>query len=152
MFFDEKIALFNQHCETQEDVFTTLAGEFIKKGVAKETFVQGLKDREAVFPTGLRLNNMGVAIPHTDIVHVNKAQIGFMTLDAPIRFREMGTEDQYVDVQVIFMLALKEPHQQLETLQALMALFMNDELMEKLQKVDNYEDYYQIIKESGLDN
>ena len=50
------------------------------------------------------------------------------------------------------LLALKEPHQQLETLQALMALFMNDELMERLQKVDNYEDYYQIIKESGLDN
>ena len=152
MFFDEQIALFNQHCETQEDVFNTLAGEFIEKGVAKESYLQGLKDREAVFPTGLRCTNMGVAIPHTDVCHVNKTQIGFMTLDAPVKFREMGTEDQYVDVEVVFMLALKEAHQQLETLQRLMALFMDDEKMDRLKNCTTYEEYYQIIQESGLDN
>jgi hypothetical protein len=32
-----------------------------------------------------------------------------------------------------------------------MDAFQNDELMEKFAAVDNFDDYYKLIKESGLD-
>ena len=147
---DAKIALFNQHAESRDEALKLLADEFVKTGVAKDTFYEGLITREANFPTGLSLNNMCVAIPHTDVEHVNRTQIGFMTLDAPVNFVEMGTDDTEIPVTMMFMLALKEAHQQLEMLTKLMDLFQNDELMDKFAAVDNYEDYYKLIEEAGL--
>ena len=149
--FDAKIALFNQHAESRDEALKMLADEFVKTGVAKDTFYDGLITREASFPTGLSLNNMCVAIPHTDVEHVNRTQIGFMTLDAPVEFVEMGTEDKLIPVTMMFMLALKEAHQQLEMLTRLMDLFQNDELVEKFYHSQNYDEFYALIKEAGLD-
>ena len=149
--FDAKIALFKQHAENRDEALKMLADEFIKAGVAKETFYDGLITREANFPTGLSLNNMCVAIPHTDIEHVNRTQIGFMSLDTPVEFIEMGTEDKVIPVTMMFMLALKEAHQQLEMLMKLMDLFQNDELVEKFYNCSSYDEFYELIKEAGLD-
>lgn len=150
-YFDAKITLFNQHAENKEEALKLLADEFIKTEVAKDSFYDGLISREKEFPTGLSLNNMCVAIPHTDIEHVNRTQVGFMSLDTPVEFIEMGTDDKLIPVKLIFMLALKEAHQQLEMLTKLMDVFQNDELMEKFVNVDNFEDFYELIKESGID-
>ena len=149
--FDERIALFNKHADSRDEALKMLADEFIKCGVAKETFFEGILEREKVFATGLSLNNMCVAIPHTDPVHVNRTQVGFMSLDTPVEFVEMGTEDKKIPVTMLFMLALKEAHQQLNMLMKLMDSFQNDELMEKFEAVDNFDDYYKLIEESGLD-
>lgn len=148
--FDAKIALFHQEAEDKYDALKLLADEFIRTGVAKESFYEGLTTREQNFPTGLTLNNMCVAIPHTDPEHVNKTQIGFMSLNKPVEFIEMGTDDKVIPVTMMFMLALKEAHQQLEMLTKLMDLFQNDELMDKFAAVDNYDDYYKLIEEAGL--
>ena len=150
-YFDAKITLFNQHAENKEEALKLLADEFIKTEVAKDSFYDGLISREKEFPTGLSLNNMCVAIPHTDIEHVNRTQVGFMSLDTPVEFIEMGTDDKLIPVKLIFMLALKEAHQQLEMLTKLMDVFQNDELMEKFVNVDSFEDFYELIKESGID-
>ncbi len=149
--FDERIALFNKHADSRDEALKMLADEFIKCGVAKETFFEGILEREKIFATGLSLNNMCVAIPHTDPVHVNRTQVGFMSLDTPVEFVEMGTEDKKIPVTMLFMLALKEAHQQLNMLMKLMDAFQNDELMEKFEAVDNFDDYYKLIEESGLD-
>ena len=149
--FDERIALFNKHADSRDEALKMLADEFIKCGVAKDTFFEGILDREKVFATGLSLNNMCVASPHTDPVHVSRTQVGFMSLDAPVEFIEMGTEDKKIPVTMLFMLALKGAHQQLNMLMKLMDAFQNDEMMEKFAAVDNFDDYYKLIKESGLD-
>lgn len=149
--FDAKIALFHRHADSRDEALKMLAEEFMKSGVAKETFFDGILNREKVFPTGLTLNNMCVAIPHTDPEHVNRTQIGFMSLDTPVEFIEMGSDDTKIQVTMLFMLALKEAHQQMDMLMKLMDVFQNDELMERFKAVDNYEDYMGLIKEAGLD-
>ena len=149
--FDAKIALFHRHADSRDEALKMLAEEFMKSGVAKETFFDGILNREKVFPTGLTLNNMCVAIPHTDPEHVNRTQIGFMSLDTPVEFIEMGSDDTKIQVTMLFMLALKEAHQQMDMLMKLMDVFQNDELMERFKAVDNYEEYMGLIKEAGLD-
>ena len=148
--FDAKIALFHKHAKDKEEALGILADEFMKSGVAKDTFLDGIITREKTFATGLSLNNMCVAIPHTDPEHVNRTQIGFMSLEEPVEFIEMGTEDKQIPVTMMFMLALKEAHQQLDMLMKLMDVFQNDELMEKFKAVDNFEVYYKLIEEAGL--
>ncbi len=149
--FDAKIALFHRHADSRDEALKMLAEEFMKSGGAKETFFVGILNREKVCPTGLTLNNMCVAIPHTDPEHVNRTQIGFMSLDTPVEFIEMGSDDTKIQVTMLFMLALKEAHQQMDMLMKLMDVFQNDELMERFKAVDNYEEYMGLIKEAGLD-
>ena len=150
--FDAKIALFHKHAADQNEALKMLADEFMNSGVAKDTFYDGIINREKVFATGLTLNNMCVAIPHTDPEHVNRTQIGFMTLDEPVEFIEMGTEDNKIPVTMMFMLALKEAHQQLDMLMKLMDVFQNDDLMGRFAKADDFETYYELIKEAGLNS
>lgn len=89
----------------------------------KDSFAENVLKREEVFPTGLLINDVGIAIPHTDAEHVNDSQIAFMSLKKPVTFYEMGTADKEISVSLIFMLALKEPHAQLEMLQKLITMF-----------------------------
>lgn len=148
--FDKKIALFNQSAENRNQALALLAKEFVKAKVVEDNFLEGIMAREAVFPTGLELNKMGVAIPHTDPEYVKENQIGFMTLKKPVIFQFMGDITQEVEVSLIFMMALKEGEKQLEMLPKLMDLFMMDDVMDALKEAKTYDDYYQIISESGL--
>ena len=148
--FDAKIALFHKHAENRDEALKMLADEFMNSGVAKDTFFTGIIEREKVFATGLSLDNMCVAIPHTDPEHVNRTQIGFMSLTEPVEFIEMGTDDKVIPVTMMFMLALKEAHEQLDMLMKLMDVFQDNDLMERFRNVDNYEDYYALIEEAGL--
>ncbi len=148
--FDKKIALFNQKAENRDEALALLAEEFVKAKVVEDNFLEGIMAREAVFPTGLELNKMGVAIPHTDPEYVKENQIGFMTLEKPVTFKFMGDVNQDVEVSVIFMMALKEGEKQIEMLPKLMDLFMIDDIMEALKEAETYDDYYEIISKSGL--
>ncbi len=154
MIFDKKIALFHQHAEDRDSALKLLADEFVKAGVVEDNFYDGILAREANFPTGLALdeeNKTGVAIPHTDPEYVRETQLGFMTLDEPVVFHNMGDFEDEVKVNLIFMMAIKEAHGQIEMLQKLMGLFGDDEVIRRLHEVDNFEDFYKIIEEVGLD-
>jgi galactitol PTS system EIIA component len=148
--FDAKVALFHKDADGKFEALELLANELISSGVAKSSFYDGIKEREKVFPTGLSLNKMCVAIPHTDPEHVNRTQIGFISLNKPIEFIEMGTEDKKIGVTMMFMLCLKEAHEQIDMLMKLMDMFQNDDLMDRFAAVDNYEDYFKLIEEAGL--
>lgn len=150
--FDAKLALFHKNAKSKEEVLKILADEFIKSGVSKESFYEGLVSRENDFPTGLTLNKMCVAIPHTDAEYVNTAQVGFISLNEPVEFVEMGTEGKVIPVKMVFMLALTENHQHVDMLMKLMDVFQNDELMERFYKVDDYDSYFELVKEAGLEN
>lgn len=151
MLFGEKIILFHQDIVEQEEAFKRLADEFFKKDCVSEDFLPNIIQREIDFPTGLLTHGIGVAIPHTDHIYVKKSQIGFLSLKKPIRFMHMGTNDQEVAVSLIFMLALKEPHEQLEMLQNLVALFQREGVLEKLEKVTCKDTFLQVMKEQGIE-
>ena len=88
----------------------------------------------------------GVAIPHTDVSHVNKKGIAIATLKQPVEFVEMGTDDEYVNAQVIFMLAVDEKGH-LELLQAILAVLQDQEVLKKLIKAKDAKEIIENIKE-----
>ncbi|MBR4393479.1 MAG: PTS sugar transporter subunit IIA, partial [Oscillospiraceae bacterium] len=147
MLLDKKLVLFHQDCADRDEAIGRLASLFMESGVAKETYLEGLLQREAEFPTGLYEEGMycGVAMPHTFAEHVNEKQIGFMSLNEPVKWRYMGDISREIEISCVFMLALKDGHDQLEMLKGLMKLFVNNELMERLQKIDTYEELVEIV-------
>ena len=49
-----------------------------------------LKEREKVFSTGLNFEEMGIAIPHTDSIHVNRQAIAVGILKEPVKILSYG--------------------------------------------------------------
>ena len=151
MVFDRKIALFDVEAADRDEALRLLADEFVKADVVREDFLDGLMNREAVFPTGLILDNMGVAIPHTDPEYVKQTQLGFMRLANPVTFQFMGDPSVDVEVNMIFMMAIKESHGQVEMLSKLMDLFGDNDLMEQFREVKDFDSFFKLIEEKGLD-
>ena len=89
---------------------------------------------------------MGVAIPHTDVSHVLKKGIVIATTKKPVTFVQMGTDDETVNVRVVFMLAVDEKGH-LELLQAILGILQDLHVVEKLSSAQNPEEIINIIKE-----
>lgn len=113
--------------------------------LVEPTFLEALWKREQEYPTGLPGESIGFAMPHTDSDQVKKQAISIAVLKNPVKFRVMGTETDEVDVTIIFMLAIKKSEDQLQFLQALMALFQNQKTMEKLIGSQSKEEIYEIF-------
>lgn len=144
MFFSEEIAFFNESCSSREEALKKLADEFKSKGLVKDTFYQAVIDREKVYPTGLSINGVGVAIPHTDGIHVITPQIGFMTLNEPVIFKDMVDDQHEIEVKTIFMLGLLKSEQQIEMLQKLVDLFQNEEMLKSVTACKNINEFKDI--------
>lgn len=139
-FFEEQNSL------DKEKVLDTVSQTLYKNGYVKESYIQAIKDREKIFPTGLNTTTFGIAIPHTDSKHVNEATIAIGVLKQPTIFQEMGAEDIEVPVRLVFMLAIKDPDKQLETLQSVISLIENEIKMNALVHSKSESDVLRILK------
>src|SRR5690554_2839083 len=113
--FSEKLVLVKQEGETKEDILRRLADLLEENGYVKESYYDALLEREAKFPTGIITNTTGVAIPHTDIEHVNQPAIAVATLKTPVLFNRMDDFEEVTPVNIIIMLAIKDSDAQLKT-------------------------------------
>jgi Phosphotransferase system mannitol/fructose-specific IIA domain (Ntr-type) len=147
--FDENIVLLDVVANDSTQALSALADELISKKVVKDSYKDAIIKREKDFPTGLNAPTCGVAIPHTDAIHVNKPQIAIARLKNPVKFLQMG-DGANVDAKLLFMLALKEPHAQLETLQKLMALIQDEDAIDKLLSVKTPDEVIKVLKEHSL--
>ncbi|MDY5233612.1 MAG: PTS sugar transporter subunit IIA [Faecalicoccus sp.] len=144
---DSDLILLNRDANCEDDVFEILGGTFIKKGYSKESYVQALKDREADYPTGLDINGFGIAIPHTDSNHVIKETEGIMTLNKPVKFIQMGSEDIKVDVNVVMMLAIENPQQHIKKLQRILMIVQDESVLRKIYHAKTPQEVIECIKE-----
>lgn len=130
--FTESLILTGIEAKTNMEVLERMATNLCEQGMVKESYKQAIKDRENNFATGLPTASVGVAIPHTDIEHVNQAAISVGVLKEEVNFGIMGEEESTVPVKVVFMLAMKESHAQLELLQKLMQIFQDENALTTL--------------------
>ncbi len=141
----EKVIVKRINGENQQNAITELAHYLVERGFVKKSFIDAVLEREKIYPTGLPTSSIGVAIPHTDAIHVNKTTIAVGILDNPVKFTMMGN-DSIVDVKMIFMLAIKEPKGQLSVLQNLMAFFQDEQGVAAINNCDNEEMIKEIIE------
>lgn len=144
---NKKLIFTELEAESCEDVLDQVGGALIKEGYCKDTYKEALKIREAEYPTGLDIDGIGVAIPHTDVSHVEKQGIAIAVLKNPVTFVQMGTEDETAEIKLVFMLAVKEPKTQIDRLQAILSIIQDKETLKKLLEVRDTEEIIEIIKE-----
>ena len=129
---DAELILVNQLSKDKTEILSKMVGLLQEQGYVKETYYSSLLEREKVFPTGLLTQITGVAIPHTDSSHVNRPAIAVATLSDPVQFKAMDNPDKDVPVEIVIMMAIKEPETQLKTLQKVMGILQNNLLLKRL--------------------
>lgn len=121
-----------------EDVLKKCSTALSDKGLVKDTFFKGCYDRELVFPTGLQFS-CGVAIPHTDSIHVNETSICFMKLNDPVVFKSMEDIEDEVSVSLVFMLAISDSGDHISFLSKIINLLKEKDFLDRCLSLNENE-------------
>lgn len=138
----------NLEVQTKEQIFETLGGRLTELGFCETSYVEALKEREKVFPTGILVDTKGIAIPHTDPEHVKESAVAIASLKNPVEFYHMGTspsENRKVSVKFVLMLAIAG-NGHLEMLQKAVGLIQDLNLLEQMMTAENCEEIVNIIQ------
>ena len=144
---DKSVIVPDLEAETWEDVMKSLGQKLIDEGYTKESYIDALLTREKDFPTGLDIDGLGVAIPHTDVSHVNKAGIAIGVLKKPVTFIQMGSDDEEIGVKLVFMLAVTDPNAHIDELRRIIEIIQDKDVLEKLFTVTDKDTIIEVIKE-----
>lgn len=89
-----------------------------------------------------------VAMPHSTegAIGAHKTAIGFMHCDTPVSFDDDDPEKQ---VQTFFTLCSTDPAAHLANMQRLVAVLMNDEVVERLKTIESPEELLEIDQLAG---
>lgn len=132
---------------TAEEVIDALGNTLVKNGNVKDEYISAIKEREKTYPTGLPSTSPGIAIPHANNELVIETTVAVATLERPVKFKNMEDKDEEVEVQIVFMLAIAEPHGQIEMLQKVVEIIQNEEYRKELLTYDDSEKLLEKIKE-----
>ena len=142
-----ELILLDVEAENQFNLLEKVADNLHQLGYVKDTYKNAVSETEKVFATALPTLMGGVAVPHTDIQHVNTPAISIARLKNPVDFVIMGDDTATVAVDLIFMLAMKEEHAQLELLQSLMGILQDEEALSFIKKAPTKEDIRKFVSE-----
>ncbi|CDR27069.1 PTS sugar transporter subunit IIA [Staphylococcus schweitzeri] len=143
----EENIILNLSATDKESVLSQMSDVLYQNGFVKSTFKDAVIQREEEFATGLPTHLCSVAIPHTDVEHINNRTIGVAILEKEVPFVEMGTLDQQTDVKIVFMLAMDKVDDQLKLLQQLMQIFQSEEKLEQILRTKDRAALATIINE-----
>lgn len=147
---NESLMVLGMEASSSKEVFEQLGGILTQEGYTKDSYVEALIAREREFPTGLDMDGFGVAIPHTDVSHVKKAATGVAVLKKPVTFIQMGTDDEEVEVKLVFMLSVENPKGHIEELQKLLAIIQDKHVLEQLCEAEDAKKIIEIMKEKEI--
>lgn len=129
----EELIALNVEAENYEEAIRKVGALLYDNGYVKDTYIDAVVARELDFPTGLILQDINIAMPHTAGVHVNNPAVCVAKLAKPVIFGHMGDPDTKVEAELLFMMAIKSPDEQVETLQNVMGIFTNAEAVAELK-------------------
>ncbi|GAB6099185.1 PTS sugar transporter subunit IIA [Halanaerocella petrolearia] len=132
MIVDSDLVKINPQVQTKEEVICSLSNLLLKKGIIKESFYEAVIKREEEFPTGLQGKYINFAIPHTESRHVNESAIAVATLENGVKFNGMEDSKKEYEVEVIFLLSVKDRSKQTTILQNLLQLMQDEEKIKLL--------------------
>lgn len=133
------------------EIITFLGQKMEEQGYVKPTYVPAVLEREKGFPTGLQMGDYGIAIPHTDRVHVHQSALAIATLKEPIEVCSMINPEEKVYVSLVILMAVEDPDGQVKMLSKLMGLFQDVETLKRLERVSSTEEMYDIIAKMELE-
>lgn len=132
-----------------EMVIRMLASDMVERGLVDAGYCTAVLEREQIYPTGLPMGEIEVAIPHASGGHVLRSGIAIAQLTKAVDFRSMGDHEQMIKAQLVFLLAIADPKEQLQTLRMLIATLQDMEAIDKLTKAQTKEQFVAVLCSMG---
>ncbi len=131
--------------ENSEEALRMMAEMFVQEGAAKPSYPDAIIAREAQYPTALPAEAFDIAIPHTFAEHVNEPAMGICVLKNPVEFKQMGSPEITLHPQLLFMLAITDPKDQITLLRKIMKLIQNADALKQIKEADSVDEIYSIV-------
>lgn len=146
LYFAKDLIFKDLELSSNVEVLKFLSSKLIDKGYVKDGYQEAIIDREKEYPTALPSVDIKIAIPHANHTLVNKAAIAIGILKDPVEFSSMEDSDIKLNVQIVIMLALDEPHGHIKMLQNIVKLIQNSEALKAIIKASSIEDIMNLLK------
>lgn len=140
-----EFVIMDLEVSSKQELIEIMATSFEEKGIVKDTYKQAVLDREEIYPTGLLLGDINIAIPHCDNNHANVNAIAIAKLTKPITFKFMADPELDVPVSFAFMLSISNPKDQVPVLSSMIEVLSKQENMEELVSAKSAEEIINII-------
>jgi PTS system galactitol-specific IIA component len=131
--FNEELIAFDLQAAGAKEVIDLLAGKMHAQGWVSADYGAQTWEREQHHPTGLPTKPFCIAFPHADADGVHRSALGVAVLRQPVIFQNMADPDEGLDVMLVFMLANRDPQEQIQTLRSLAMLFGQTEKLAELR-------------------
>lgn len=143
---DERLIFEKANYSSQDELFRSVSSVLLKEGFVKETFCQSIIEREKRFPTGLSTRNLKFAIPHTEAEYANESAIVPVFLDEPIIFNRMDNPEESIQVNIVFILVLKDGYQHVKVLGNLIRSMQDEQVVKVFKTARSKEEIIEILK------
>jgi len=131
--FNESLIAFDLQAMDAKEVIDLLAGSMHAQGLVSAEYGAQTWARELAHPTGLPTKPFCIAFPHADAEGVNRSALGVAVLHQPVKFQNMADPDEGLEVMLVFMIAYRDPEEQIQTLRNLAVLFGQPEKLIELR-------------------
>jgi PTS system galactitol-specific IIA component len=148
LYLNEELVFRNVQAKTDSEVLAFLASEMYKKNYVKEEYIQAIQEREKEYPTGLPSTPPGIAIPHANYEMVNKTTLAIATLKDPVLFHNMENNNEQLPIQIVIMMAIGEPHGQVEMLQKIVGIIQDEPLRQEMIRAGNDTELLELLKKA----
>lgn len=143
----KELIMYGVEAKDAEDAIRQVGQKFLQEGYVKDTYIDAVVEREKVFATGLALDGISIAMPHTDIIHVNKPGVTVAKLAHPVEFEHMGEPGRKVEAEMLFMMAITNPEDQIGTITRVLGVFQNKEALQAFKAASSEEELYEAAKQ-----
>jgi PTS system enzyme IIBC component len=147
-YFKEENIFLNFNANDRKDFLSKISKILLEKKYVKEGFNDSIIKREEKYPTGLDFGEYKIAIPHTDPEYVNEEGIVTVKLKNPIIFRDMGLDENDLEVSVIFVLLVQKGEEQVNLLTKLMSLLEQKEVYNAIRNASDKEEILRILSKN----
>lgn len=131
--FNEALIAFDLYASDAREVIDLLAGKLQSQDLVAADYGAQTWSRELNHPTGLPTKPFCIAFPHADAEGVNQSALAVAMLREPVVFQNMADPEEGLDVMLVFMLANRNPEEQIQTLRNLAMLFGQPEKLIELR-------------------
>ncbi|WP_042470285.1 PTS sugar transporter subunit IIA [Bacillus ndiopicus] len=145
MYVEKNLVFYSQRFEDQNQLFDFMADELEKQDYVRKEFREAIKVREQNFPTGLQLQNLNVAIVHTEVEYSKAEKLVIMKLEKPLIFRNIATLEP-LDVELIIGLILNDSNKHLEVLQKVSQLLQSEAIIQEIKDTSTHEELAELMQ------
>ena len=144
---DKKYVFLHKDFASKEEAFHFINEILLENNYVTEEYLTKVLERENTFPTGMKLEEMNVAIPHIDSKYILKENLFVITSKKGIEFSNAENNGEKLNVSIIFGLLIKEHNTHISFLVKLIELFQQNDKLEQILESSDEDEVINILRE-----